>query len=170
MSVSQSVTAAVGIGSNVGDRARNIDEAVRRLRATSGVNAVTLGPVIETAAVAWPGDEAGGAYLNSAAVVETTLPAIELLRTLHEIERSLGRDRAKETRRWGPRTIDLDLLLYGDQVIDEPGLKVPHPRMHERRFVLEPLCGLAPGLMVPTLGATVASLMGRLIEGEHTKH
>ncbi len=170
MSETGVVTAAIGLGANLGDRARNIAEALRLLGETPGVERVVPGPVIETAAVAWPGgkgkdnEDAGGPYLNSAALVETTLPPRALLEAMHAIERRLGRDRSSETRRWGPRTIDLDLLLYGDRVIEEEGLHVPHPRMHERRFVLEPLCAIAPGIVVPTLGRSVAALLGVQIE------
>jgi 2-amino-4-hydroxy-6-hydroxymethyldihydropteridine diphosphokinase len=90
-------------------------------------------------------------FLNAAAVLQTELGARELLARLLDVERRLGRTRAGPPL--GPRTIDLDLLLYGDETIAEPGLQVPHPRMHERRFVLEPLAELAPGLTVPGRGS-----------------
>jgi 2-amino-4-hydroxy-6-hydroxymethyldihydropteridine diphosphokinase len=89
-------------------------------------------------------------FLNAAARLQTTLGAGELLGELLAVERELGRTR--EGPRWGPRTIDLDLLLYGDETIDEPGLTVPHPRLHERRFVLEPLADLDPRLVIPRRG------------------
>ena len=94
-------------------------------------------------------------YLNAVAEVQTDLPAAELLHTLLAIEQRLGRERVE---RHGPRTIDLDLLLYGDEVISEPGLEVPHPRLHLRSFVLEPLAEIAPGVVHPTLGVTVGRL------------
>ncbi len=97
-------------------------------------------------------------FLNGAVAVETTRSPRELLELLLEIERSLGRVREE---RWGPRTIDLDLLLYGDEVVDEPGLRVPHPRLHERRFALEPLADLDPELQVPGRG-TVTALLSAL--------
>ena len=122
--------------------------AIARLR---GTQIVASGPVIGTAAVGKPGVDAGGEYLNSCVVVLTGLGARELLERLHEIERERGRDRAAEVR-WGARTLDLDLLVYGDLVIEEPGLTVPHPRMHERRFVLEPLAVIAPEMRVPGRG------------------
>jgi 2-amino-4-hydroxy-6-hydroxymethyldihydropteridine diphosphokinase len=110
---------------------------------------------IQTAPVS---DIPQGAFLNSAAVIETRLSPRHLLAALLEIERSRGRDRAAE-RRWGPRTLDLDLLLYGDLVLDVPGLTLPHPRLHERGFVLVPLAQIAPGWVVPTLGRTVRELL-----------
>jgi 2-amino-4-hydroxy-6-hydroxymethyldihydropteridine diphosphokinase len=132
----------VGLGSNLGDRERNLCEAVERLRE---IGAVRLSTPRDT-------DPVGVAdqpnFVNAVAELSSELPARELLDRLLEIERELGRDRGKEER-WGPRTIDLDLLLYGDEVIDEPGLTLPHPRLAERRFVLEPLHELAPELVLP---------------------
>jgi 2-amino-4-hydroxy-6-hydroxymethyldihydropteridine diphosphokinase len=98
--------------------------------------------------------------LNAVAEVETELPPRDLLELLLEVEGRLGRTRAGP--RWGPRAIDLDLLLYGDETIDEPGLTVPHPRLHERAFVLEPLCDLAPRLVHPVLGQSVEELARRV--------
>ena len=97
-------------------------------------------------------------YLNGAAELETTLTARELLDRLLAVEQRFGRVRVPGEH--GPRTLDLDLLLYGDEVIDEPGLTVPHPRLHERRFVLEPLAELAPGLVVPGRGDVESLLSG----------
>ena len=97
-------------------------------------------------------------FLNAVALIGTTATARGLLDTLLDIERRLGRTR--EGPSGGPRTLDLDLLLYGDEVIDEPGLTVPHPRLHERSFVLEPLAELAPGLVVPGRGAVESLLRG----------
>jgi 2-amino-4-hydroxy-6-hydroxymethyldihydropteridine diphosphokinase len=97
-------------------------------------------------------------FLNAAARLQTTLAARDLLGELLAVERDLGRSR--EGPRWGPRTIDLDLLLYGDETIDEPGLTVPHPRLHERRFVLEPLADLDPALVIPGRGSLETLLAG----------
>jgi len=97
-------------------------------------------------------------FLNAAAAVETELSARELLERMLAVERELGRTR--EGPGWGPRAIDLDLLLYGDEVVDEPGLRVPHPRLHERRFALEPLAELDPSLVVPGAGPVGALLAG----------
>jgi 2-amino-4-hydroxy-6-hydroxymethyldihydropteridine diphosphokinase len=98
-------------------------------------------------------------FLNGAVALDTELSAPEVLEALLGVERRLGR--VRDGARWGPRTIDLDLLLYGDEVIDEPGLRVPHPRLHERRFALEPLADLDPELVVPGAG-TVSDLLAAL--------
>lgn len=117
--------------------------------------------VIETAPVGPP----QGAYLNAVAELETGLDARELLEGLLAAERALGRVRDPEAR-WGPRTLDLDLILYGDEVIDEPGLTTPHPRLLERSFVLRPLAQLAPRRVIPGRGVTVrAALMAMGDEG-----
>jgi 2-amino-4-hydroxy-6-hydroxymethyldihydropteridine diphosphokinase len=134
--------AYVGLGSNLGEREETIRAAVAAL---PGVVAVSH--LRETDPV---GLTEQPRFLNGVAALETRLSARELLDTLLAIELQLGRERRE---RWGPRTIDLDLLLYGEAEIDEPGLTVPHPRLHERRFALEPLAELAPGLRVPGRGA-----------------
>ena len=133
--------AYVGVGANLGDRRATIEAAVAAL---PGVVAVS--ELRETAPV---GVVDQPAFLNGAVALETELSPRDLLETLLEVERSLGRERGE---RWGPRTIDLDLLLYGGETLDEPGLTVPHPRLHERRFALEPLAELDPGLVVPGRG------------------
>lgn len=146
-----SVLAAIAIGSNVGAREAHVAFAMDAIARLPQTEVAARGPVIGTAAVGKPGVDAGGEYLNSCVVVRTSLGARELLTRLHEIERERGRDRAAEER-WGPRTLDLDLLVFGDSVIEEAGLTVPHPRLHERRFVLEPLAAVAPKMMVPGRG------------------
>jgi len=151
--------AAVGIGTNLGDRAAVVRFAVDRLRRLGNVRA---SGVYETEPV---GPIGQGRYLNAAAVLETGLGARALLGALLEIEREAGRDRRVEAR-WGPRVLDLDLLLFGDAVIDEAGLVVPHARMHERRFVLEPLSEVGGELVHPVLGETVGVLLDRLVAGE----
>jgi 2-amino-4-hydroxy-6-hydroxymethyldihydropteridine diphosphokinase len=98
-------------------------------------------------------------FLNGAAALETDLSARELLEALLSVERRLGR--VRDGARWGPRSVDLDLLLYGGEVVDEPGLRVPHPRLHERRFALEPLVELDPELVVPGAGR-VSDLLAAL--------
>lgn len=153
------VLAAIALGSNLGDRAATLGAAIAELSAHPEVRLLAVSPVFETEPVGPPGQ---GAYLNAAVLVETTRSPRELLELLLSIERSLGRVRTPGER-WGPRTIDLDLLSFGDRVIDEPGLTLPHPRLHERRFVLEPLAAIAPDLVIPGLGRTVAELLARVL-------
>ena len=142
--------AYVGVGANLGDRRATIEEAIALLE---GV--VATSELRETDPV---GVTDQPAFLNGAVAIETDLLPRELLDQLLAVERRLGRERRE---RWGPRTIDLDLLLYGDQTIDEPGLTVPHPRLPERRFALEPLAELDPELLVPGRGR-VSDLLAKL--------
>ena len=139
--------AYIGLGSNLGDR----EESIRR--AAELIGARRLSTIRETEP--W-GIENQPSFLNAVARLETDLAPRRLLDRLLEVERTLGRTR--EGIRFGPRTIDLDLLLYGEETIDEAGLQVPHPRLHERRFVLEPLAELEPGLVVPGRGPVSALL------------
>jgi 2-amino-4-hydroxy-6-hydroxymethyldihydropteridine diphosphokinase len=154
----ESTTAYIGLGSNLGKRETTIEEALRRIDAGAETSLLRVSSRIETDPVGYADQPR---FLNAVALVATTLSPRQLLESLLAIERSLGRVRGSETPRFGPRTIDLDLLLYGDRSIDEPGLRVPHPRMHERRFVLEPLAEIAPsGLVVPGRGTLAALLAG----------
>jgi len=146
--------AYVGLGANLGDRERTIRAAVDALAGDAGIELVAVSTLRETEPVGYLDQPS---FLNGAAQLETALPPRELLERLLAIEGLLGRVRG-EGPRFGPRTIDLDLLLYGEQTIDEPGLTVPHPRLWERRFVLEPLAELAPGLDIPGLGPVQALL------------
>ena len=143
--------AYVGLGSNLGDREATLRRALELLGERVVVVAVSSFRETEP----WGYDDQP-AFLNAAAAVDTELSSRELLDALLEVERALGRTR--DSPRYGPRTVDLDLLLYGDEVVDQPGLTVPHPRLHERRFVLEPLAELEPSLTVPGCG-TVADLL-----------
>jgi len=132
----------VGLGSNLGDRELNLRRALQRLEELGTVRASSFRETDPVGVTDQP------KFLNAAAEVATDLPPRDLLERLLEIERELGRDRATEPR-WGPRVIDLDLLLFGEEAIDEPGLTVPHPRLADRRFVLEPLCELNEDLTLP---------------------
>jgi 2-amino-4-hydroxy-6-hydroxymethyldihydropteridine diphosphokinase len=151
------VRAYVGLGANLGDREATIRRAVALLDETEGVAVTAISTLRETDP--W-GPVEQPRYLNGALAVDTELAPHALLDALLDVERRLGRLRAAEER-WGPRTIDLDLLLYDDLTLDEPGLAVPHPRLHERRFALEPLAELAPGAVVGGRG-TVAGLLRAL--------
>lgn len=149
--------AYVGLGSNLGDREETIRGAVAALEEEAGIKVAGVSDLIDTAPV---GVVDQPRFLNGVAALDTTLPAGALLDTLLAIERRFGR-RREASAPHGPRTLDLDLLLYGDEVIDEPGLHVPHARLHEREFVLGPLAELAPGLEVPGKGR-VETLRARL--------
>jgi 2-amino-4-hydroxy-6-hydroxymethyldihydropteridine diphosphokinase len=144
----ESTIAYIGLGANLGERERTIAEALRRIEADDRTSLLRSTVPIETDPV---GYENQPRFLNAAASLTTTRLPLELLDLLLEIERDLGRIRGQGPR-YGPRTIDLDLLLYGDERIDGDTLEVPHPRLHERRFVLEPLAELDPGLIVPGRG------------------
>ena len=139
--------AYVGLGANLGEREAALRAALAALDARDGIEVVAVSTFRETDPVDYLDQPR---FLNGAAVLETTLSPRELLDALLEVERSLGRTR--DGARFGPRTIDLDLLLYGDESFDEPGLTVPHPRLHVRAFALEPLADLDPGLVVPGHG------------------
>jgi 2-amino-4-hydroxy-6-hydroxymethyldihydropteridine diphosphokinase len=141
--------AYVGLGSNLGDREAQIRHAAEL------IGARRLSSIVETEP--W-GYEAQPKFLNAVAEVETTLEPRALLDQLLDVERQLGRERIGP--RWGPRTVDLDLLVYGDRVLDEPGLTVPHPELAQRLFVLEPLAELAPLLVIPGFGTVQALLAG----------
>jgi 2-amino-4-hydroxy-6-hydroxymethyldihydropteridine diphosphokinase len=151
------VKAFLALGSNLGDRLEHLRAALRALEALPGTRVKNTSRIFETEPVGGPDQQ--GAYLNAVVQIETRLKPQELLKEVLEIERSRGRVR---TTRWGPRTLDLDVLLYGTQVIHLDHLTVPHPRLHERAFVLEPLHDLAPDLEIPGLGITVAALRERV--------
>lgn len=148
------VTAYVGLGANLGDREATIRRAVELLAATPGIEIVAVSTLRETDPVGYADQPR---FLNGAVALETALAPRALLDRLLAVERELGRVRG-EGPRFGPRTIDLDLLLHGDEVVDEPGLVLPHPRLAERRFVLEPLHELDPQLRLPD-GRRVSELL-----------
>ena len=144
--------AYVGLGANLGSREETLRRAIAILGEADGVDVLAVSQLRETEPI---GVVDQPRFLNGAVAVETTRTSRELLELLLGIERTLGRVREE---RWGPRTVDLDLLVYGDDVVDEPGLRVPHPHLHERRFVLEPLAELDPELDIPGLGRVAARL------------
>lgn len=146
-------TAYIGIGSNLGEREVTIRDALELLAADPGLEVEAVSSIRETDPV---GVVDQPRFLNAAIRLATDLAPYPLLERLLAVEQQLGRVRTGE--RYGPRTIDLDLLLYGDEIVDEPGLSIPHPRLAERRFVLEPLVELDPGLVVPGLGPIQALL------------
>ena len=170
------VKAYVALGSNLGDRQAHLEAALAALAESEAISVLRVSPIYETdpvdpAAVPAGGDAevaggdaevAGGSqqrYLNAVAEIETTLDAPTLLERLLCIEASRGRSRGPVANL--ARTLDLDLLLWGNSVIDLPGLAVPHPRMHQRSFVLDPLCDLVPDAVHPLLGETIAALAQR---------
>jgi 2-amino-4-hydroxy-6-hydroxymethyldihydropteridine diphosphokinase len=151
------LTAFIALGANVGDRRHNISAAIQKLKQSEGVEVVRVSKLIENPAIGM-GDDAPP-FLNGVAQISTTLGSHALLHRLLEIEKEMGRERRE---RWEPRVIDLDLLLYGNQIISSQELIVPHPLMHERRFVLEPLAEIAPDVVHPTLQMTIAGLLQNL--------
>ena len=144
----------MALGANLGDRERTIRNGLDALEEEAGVRVVAVSTLRETDPVGFVDQPR---FLNGAAELETTLPPQELLALLLAVERRFGRDREGAAPQ-GPRTLDLDLLLYESLEIDEPGLRIPHPRLHERRFVLEPLAELDPSLEVPGKGEVQALL------------
>jgi 2-amino-4-hydroxy-6-hydroxymethyldihydropteridine diphosphokinase len=137
--------AYVGIGANLGDAQANVLDAIARLAQLEGGNMLHTSGLYRTA----PIDSSGDDYINAVVCLDTSLPAHDLLAALQDIEQAHGRERPYRN---APRTLDLDLLLYGDVVIDTPDLTVPHPRMHERAFVLLPLLEIAPDITIPGHG------------------
>lgn len=149
--------ALVALGANLGERAESIAAALRFLREAEGIHGLVAAPVIETAPVGGPAGQS--MYLNTVCRFRTSLSPQEVLRLCLGIEARLGRVRGE---RWGARVIDLDLVAYGSLVVSEPGLTLPHPRMQERAFVLEPLGGIAPTWRHPVSGLTPAEMLAEL--------
>jgi 2-amino-4-hydroxy-6-hydroxymethyldihydropteridine diphosphokinase len=149
--------AYIGLGANLGNREETIRSALAELSSTPGVELEAVSTLVETEPVGYVDQPR---FLNGVAVLETTLTAHELLALLSTVEARHGRDR-DAVPAGGPRTLDLDLLLFGDEEIHEKDLQIPHPRLHERAFVLDPLLEVAPGLEVPGLG-TLEALRARL--------
>lgn len=145
----RSAVAYIGIGANLGDARGNVLDAVARLRRLPGTTVTGVSSLYRTA----PIDSSGDDYINAVARIDTTLAAEALLRALHDIEQQHGRERPYRN---APRTLDLDVLLYGDERIASPTLTVPHPRLTQRAFVLVPLLELAPSIDIPGLGPATA--------------
>ncbi|TWG88735.1 2-amino-4-hydroxy-6-hydroxymethyldihydropteridine diphosphokinase [Luteimonas sp. J16] len=152
------IRACVGLGGNVGNVARTLAGAFDALGRLPRTRLLRVSRLYRTPA--W-GHTGQPDFLNAAAVLDTALPARGLLDGLLAIERGFGRKRDPDGLRWGPRTLDLDLLLYGEAIIDEPGLQVPHPHLHERAFALVPLAEIAPDARIPGHG-DVAGVLSRL--------
>ena len=153
----------LALGSNLGDRSRALADALHRLEA-AGVRTMKASAVHETPALMPEGapPDWDRPYLNQVVAVVTSLAPIALLRCTQGIEQAMGR---RPAARWAPRVIDIDVLAFGDQRLAMPELTLPHPRLHERRFVLAPLCEIAPAWRHPVLGLTAAALLARLPEG-----
>jgi len=143
-----SIIAFVGLGGNLGDAVATLRSAIQALEALPGTRLLGASSLYRTPA--W-GMEQQADFINGVAMLETRLEARRLLEALLALERDFGREREASSR-WGPRTLDLDLLLYGDAVIVEPGLQVPHPHLHERAFALVPLLEVAPDILIPGQG------------------
>ena len=153
-----SETAYLSLGSNLGDRAANLRTAVAQLDVAGSLLAVSA--LYETQPVDVPNQPW---FLNCVAAIETDKTPKELLQLVLRVEAAMGRIRTREK---GARTIDIDVLLLGNRVVDEPGLRIPHPAMHRRRFVLEPLVEIAPAARHPELGKTARELLAELADGQ----
>jgi 2-amino-4-hydroxy-6-hydroxymethyldihydropteridine diphosphokinase len=152
------IIAFIGIGSNLEDPTAQCREAFRRLDSIPGIRVLRRSSLYRTAPV---GPENQPFFINAVAEIRTDLPPRKLFEALKEIEGKMGRS---EGPRWGPRVIDLDILLYGQQVVVEEGLIIPHPEMHRRRFVLEPLGELASYMVHPGFGISIRGLLDRMTD------
>lgn len=153
----RSTIAYLALGSNLGDRLACLRGARRALHRPPQINVVAASAIYETEPVGGPDEQPS--YLNAVLRVETLLSAADLLTEILAVEKLFGRRRLE---RWGPRTLDVDLLFFGDEVHRQTDLIIPHPRVHQRAFVLIPLMELAPGLIHPVLGQTVEDMMAKL--------
>lgn len=147
--------AYIGIGSNLGDRSQNTSDAIRLLDDHPGIRVKALSHFYETEPLTLRGEKQNF-YLNCVLKVSTTLNPIQLFHVMQDVEKLLGRVREKK---WEPRVIDLDLLLFDDEIFRTTSLVIPHPELHKRRFVLEPLAEIAPNLIHPIKGASVKNLL-----------
>jgi len=154
-------TAAVALGSNLGNRLEHVRAGVRAIGTLVGTRLLRLSSVIETTALVRAGDPAGPDFLNGVALIETEIEPEELMRALLEIERQNGREREGEVR-WGARTLDLDLIFMGERVVQSETLTLPHPRLHERTFVLRPLAEVRPDWIHPISRRTLQEMLADL--------
>ncbi len=152
------IVAFIGIGSNIEDPVAQCRKAAIRLREATGIHLLRSSSLYRTEPIG-PKDQAW--FINAVAEIRTALPPGELLGLLKSIERTMGR---RSGPRWGPRVIDLDILLYGQMVVNADGLVIPHPELHRRRFVLEPLCELASYVIHPAYGVSARGLLDRLTD------
>jgi 2-amino-4-hydroxy-6-hydroxymethyldihydropteridine diphosphokinase len=148
----------IGIGSNLGNRRAYYHKALEHIATLPKTRIVKQSSLYESE----PIGEAKNWYVNGVIEIETSFTPPQLLQRLQQIELALGRKRTAETKKWSSRKIDLDILLFDSQTVDSRTLKIPHPELHHRRFVLLPLCELAPHLTHPRLGATIAELLAGL--------
>ncbi|MBL6635737.1 MAG: 2-amino-4-hydroxy-6-hydroxymethyldihydropteridine diphosphokinase [Ilumatobacteraceae bacterium] len=155
------VNCLIAVGSNLGDRLDHLRAGVAAIDALAEVRIAAVSALYETAPVGGPDRQ--GPYLNGALRAETTRDAGDLLAELHKIEAE--RNRVRRIR-WGPRTLDLDLLVHGGTVSDTEELQVPHPRQHERRFVLVPVCDIAADVVHPVIGRSMASLLSDVVSAD----
>lgn len=153
----KTTTAYIALGSNLADRRHMIEKALSLLNAATNITVSCVSDLIETQPIGGPPRQ--GMFLNAAAELRCECTAPHLLDTMQQIENRLGRRR---TEKCGPRTIDLDLLLFGQDIIDTQNLKVPHPRMHQRQFVIEPLAQIAPQVRHPLLDLTIRQIQQNL--------
>lgn len=150
-----SQSSAIALGSNIGDSLSILEEAIKTLAQTPGITLKSHSSWYKTAPIGPPQPD----YLNGCALLEVSLAPQELLENLLDIEKQFGRLRRE---RWGPRTLDLDILLFDNLILDTPKLQIPHPQMRERAFVLVPLAEIAPNLVDPVTGLAIAELVQRL--------
>lgn len=151
--------AYLGLGSNIGDRIGYIQQAYKLLADTQGIEVVNTSSLYETEPVGFEDQEW---FINAVIEISTTLNAVELLIQCQRIEGQLGRKRLPDEPQWGPRTIDIDILLYDNEIISEANLQIPHPRLHQRAFALVPLLELAPNLVHPVINKTILEIHNEL--------
>lgn len=152
----ESIRSYIGIGSNLGNKLMNCNHAIEEINSINGCSVKNHSPWFRTSPVGMDTDEW---FINGVAEVDTTLSPEELMNSLLEIEKGMGRVRGKK---WEPRIIDLDILIYGDSIINEPDLIIPHPLMHKRRFVLMPLETIAPHIIHPVIGLSIREILNKL--------